>query len=83
MSDGDLITQIDEMLEAGTMSAKVCSRLTLQLFRGMYLDQKELKRLMNKIYPAYQITVWLGAALGLSTVALIWSILTHQVVILW
>jgi hypothetical protein len=83
MANGELIEQIDQMLELGTIPAKACSRITLQLLRDMYKKQTELDDKMDKIYPVYRFTLWIGGALGVSVVAMIWGILTHQVTILW
>jgi len=83
MANGELIQQIDQMLEMGTIPAKVCNRITLQLLREMYRKQTELDDKMDKVYPVYRFTLWIGGALGLSFIALIWAIITHQVQLIW
>ena len=36
---------------------------------------------INRILPVIQVIVWIGAALGLSVIALLWSIITGQVIL--
>jgi hypothetical protein len=83
MANGELIAQIDAMLEAGTIPTKACNRIILQLLSEMYRKQTNIETRVNKIYPAYQFTMWLGGAMGISVVALIWGIVTHQITLSW
>jgi hypothetical protein len=44
-------------------------------------DLNKIKDDMTWIRPAVKIIMWVGTALGLSIIALIWSIITHAVTI--
>ena len=51
------------------------NRLIMAFFTGEYLeDHKKIE----KIWPAYQIMMFVTSALGLSIIALIWSLITGR-----
>lgn len=49
MANGELIAQIDDMLESGDMPTKMATRLQLQILRGIYTDISELKKAVKDV----------------------------------
>jgi hypothetical protein len=83
MANGELIQEVDCLLEADDITSKSAQRLMLKILGELYKKQEEMNKKVVKMYPAYQGLMWLGAILGVTVVALVWSIITHQVQIVW
>lgn len=57
-------------------------RLNSRLCDEHESDLKKIKDDMQWMRPAVKILIWLGGVVGISVVALIWSIITHTVTLI-
>lgn len=82
---GDLKKSVDELtLAVNTMNARVLSN-TMRLDNlqpkvdQMDKDLESLEKSAAPIFVAHKILVWVAAAIGITIIAFLWSILVHQV----
>ena len=86
-----LIQQIDEFLSKGTSQIKQKDALCLVLattravLQQVTTERKRVDKLKERVeimWPAYRVMIWLAAGLGISVIALLFSLATGQAMII-
>ena len=83
MSNGEIVKEIRSLLSDpnAKISPKMCQRLQMAAIADIYEKIDGMSKSLEKIKPVmtvYRIVLWIGSALGLSVIVLLWSLFTHQ-----
>jgi hypothetical protein len=76
-SNGGVLEEIAAILEhkgQDAISPEVVNRLLLSSMLDLTRRMKEVEKVM----PALRLIMWVGAAIGASVIAFIWSLITGQ-----
>ncbi len=86
-STGFLMKEIDNFLSESEEKTRIDQRMALRLvlastravLQQVTTDRARTDKISEKIdimFPAYRIMVWIGGILGVSVIALLWSLAT-------
>lgn len=78
--ENELLATLQKLLdEPGKLTDEAVNRMILSVL--MNLDRRVLR--IEKLIPAVNVILWVGSAIGVSFIGLIWSIITGQASIIF